>query len=76
MAINEKKKRKVIEKKKSLNNEKSNFRIHICVTMMHTMDGMADKIIKDITAAVGELMKNPEKPVEGKVFNKIFGFYY
>lgn len=37
---------------------------------MHTVDGMADKFIKDITAAVGELMKNPEKPVEGKVFKE------
>lgn len=35
--------------------------------MMHTMDGMADKFIKDITDTVVELMKNPEKPVEGKV---------
>lgn len=36
---------------------------------MHTMDGMADHFIKDVTAAVAELMKNPEKPVEGKVLN-------
>ncbi|XP_031625160.1 sphingosine-1-phosphate lyase [Contarinia nasturtii] len=41
--------------------------IHICVTMLHTMDGMADKFIKDIKAAVGEIMKNPGKPVEGKM---------
>ncbi|XP_055316941.1 sphingosine-1-phosphate lyase [Sitodiplosis mosellana] len=41
--------------------------IHICVTMMHTMDGMADQFIKDVTAAVAELMKNPEKPIEGKM---------
>lgn len=62
-------------KRNSLSYGKINFRIHICVTMMHTMDGMADKFIRDIKAAVGELMKNPEKPVEGKVFNKIFWFF-
>lgn len=35
--------------------------------MMHTMNGMADKFIADITTLVAEMMKNPEKPVEGKV---------
>lgn len=44
------------------------FRIHICVTMLHTVDDMADKLIKDVRDAVTELMKDPEKPVEGKVF--------
>lgn len=32
---------------------------------MHTKNGMADKFINDIKEIVTELMKNPEKPVEG-----------
>lgn len=43
------------------------FRIHICVTLLHTMDGMADVFIKDVKDSVGEIMKEPGKPVEGKV---------
>lgn len=35
--------------------------------MMHTVDNMADKFINDVKDVVTELMKNPEKPVEGKV---------
>lgn len=35
--------------------------------MMHTMDSMADKFIKDVREIVIELMKDPGKPVEGKV---------
>lgn len=38
--------------------------------MMHTMDSMADKFIKDVREIVIELMKDPGKPVEGKV-NKL-----
>lgn len=41
--------------------------IHICVTYMHTKDGIADRFIKDVETIVKELMKNPEKPVEGKM---------
>lgn len=50
-------------------------RVHICVTMLHTMDGMADKFIRDVKVAVAEIMKNPGKPIEGKVLileKKIF----
>lgn len=35
--------------------------------MMHTVDDMADKLIHDIKEAVNEIMKSPEKPIEGKV---------
>lgn len=35
---------------------------------MHTVDGMADKFIADVKEKVAEIMKNPEKPVEGKVW--------
>ncbi|CAG9809755.1 unnamed protein product [Chironomus riparius] len=41
--------------------------IHICVTNLHTKDGIADRFVKDVETVVKELMKNPEKPVEGKM---------
>ena len=41
--------------------------IHICVTLMHTKAGVADNFINDVETNVKELMKNPEKPVEGKM---------
>jgi sphinganine-1-phosphate aldolase len=41
--------------------------IHICVTFMHTKPGVADNFINDVETEVKELMKNPEKPIEGKM---------
>lgn len=41
--------------------------IHICVTHMHTQNGIADKFIADVRAKVALIMQNPEKPVEGKM---------
>src|SRR5690349_11163973 len=43
------------------------IRIHICVTFMHTKAGVADNFVNDIESIVSELMKTPEKPVEGKM---------
>lgn len=34
---------------------------------MHTKNGLADKFLQDVKENVEELMKDPEKPVEGKV---------
>lgn len=34
---------------------------------MHTKPGVADQFINDVKEATKELLKNPEKPVEGKV---------
>lgn len=42
--------------------------IHICVTYMHTKDKVADDFIRDVKTKVAELMLNPSKPVEGKVY--------
>ncbi|XP_053692149.1 sphingosine-1-phosphate lyase [Sabethes cyaneus] len=41
--------------------------IHICVTYMHTQDGIADKFVNDVQSKVALIMQNPEKPVEGKM---------
>lgn len=43
------------------------FRLHIAITLLHTKDGMADRFIKDVTDAVGQMMINPEKPCDGQV---------
>lgn len=34
---------------------------------MHTKTGVADQFIKDVTAEVATIMKNPGLPIEGKV---------
>jgi len=34
---------------------------------MHTRAGVADNFVNDVESVVAELMKNPEKPVEGKM---------
>ena len=34
---------------------------------MHTQNGVADHFLKDVGNIVKELMKAPEKPVEGKM---------
>jgi sphinganine-1-phosphate aldolase len=41
--------------------------IHLCVTHMHTQAGVADQFLADVREQLEELMKNPEKPVEGKM---------
>lgn len=41
--------------------------IHLCVTYMHTLDGIAQKFIDDVTSSVAEVMMNPGQIVEGKM---------
>lgn len=41
--------------------------IHICVTNMHAKDGVADNFVKDVETIVKELMKDPGKPIDGKM---------
>ncbi|KAF7274077.1 hypothetical protein GWI33_013237 [Rhynchophorus ferrugineus] len=41
--------------------------IHICVTLMHTKDGVADKFLQDVKQCLAEIMKDPALPVEGKM---------
>lgn len=47
------------------------FSIHLCVTYLHTRDNMADKFIADAKTLIAEIMKEPGKPVEGKVSNNL-----
>lgn len=39
--------------------------LHICVTHIHTQDGVADRFVSDIEDALIEILKNPELAVEG-----------
>ncbi|XP_058061230.1 sphingosine-1-phosphate lyase [Anopheles bellator] len=41
--------------------------IHICVTYMHTQSGVADKFVEDVRSKLADIMRNPSKPVEGKM---------
>lgn len=38
---------------------------HICVTLMHVQEGVADAFLDDFTACVSECMKLPDKSAEG-----------
>lgn len=44
------------------------FRFHLCITHMHTQEGVAEAFLRDVREEVAEIMKNPEDPVEGKVW--------
>lgn len=46
--------------------------IHLCVTHLHTKPGVADKFLTDVRNSLDEILKNPEKPVEGKVKEKCY----
>jgi sphinganine-1-phosphate aldolase len=37
------------------------------VTHVHTQPGVADQFLADVRAKVADLMKDPEKPVEGRM---------
>lgn len=41
--------------------------MHICVTYMHTKEGIAERFVNDVKAALKEIMKEPDLKVEGKV---------
>ncbi|XP_066249897.1 sphingosine-1-phosphate lyase [Euwallacea similis] len=41
--------------------------LHICVTLMHTKPGIAQKFLNDVSESLTEIMKDPSVPVEGKM---------
>lgn len=41
--------------------------IHICVTVLHTQQGVADRFIRDVKEQVAIIMKNPKEKTTGKV---------
>ena len=47
-------------------------RLHLCITYMHTADGVADRFLSDVEEELAIIMKDPNKPVEGKVSAYLF----
>lgn len=45
----------------------SHYSIHICITDVHTQDGVADQFVNDVKEQVAEIMKSPGEVVEGKM---------
>ena len=39
--------------------------IHICITYLHTLDGVAERFVKDIKEVVAEIRKDPRAPIAG-----------
>ncbi|XP_059611916.1 sphingosine-1-phosphate lyase [Phlebotomus argentipes] len=51
----------------NLNNLQFPPGVHICVTFMHTREGVADKFLQDMREQLVEILKDPGRPVEGKM---------
>lgn len=49
----------------NLNNLQFPPGVHICVTFMHTREGVADKFLQDVREQLQEILKDPGRPVEG-----------
>lgn len=54
--------------------------IHICVTMLHTMPGVAQHFVNDVKEEVAIIMKNPKEKTTGMVrltvyVNNLYFFY-
>lgn len=47
-------------------------RLHLCVTYMHTGDGVADRFLSDVKEELAIILQDPSKPVEGKVSAYLF----
>lgn len=47
------------------------FSIHLCVTYLHTKDGVADKFLSDVSSVLSKLLLDPGKVVEGKVCYRV-----
>lgn len=43
------------------------FSIHLCCTLCHTKDGVADRFIDDIKAGVQECLRDPDSKIGGMV---------
>lgn len=41
--------------------------LHLCVTDVHTKDGIADQFVNDVKEQVAKIMLKPDKVVEGKM---------
>lgn len=48
------------------------YRIHICITHLHTKPGVASLFIEDLRQELIEILKTPNVELTGKVNNKLF----
>lgn len=48
------------------------YRIHICITHLHTKPGVASLFIEDLRLELIEILKTPNVELTGKVNNKLF----
>jgi len=48
------------------------YRIHICITHLHTKPGVASLFIEDLKQELIEILKTPNIELTGKVNNKLF----
>lgn len=51
----------------NLNNLQFPSGVHICITYMHTKEGVAQKLVEDVREQLEIIMRDPKKPVEGKM---------
>lgn len=43
------------------------FRIHICITHLHTKPGVASSFVEDLHIELQEILRNPNVELTGKV---------
>ena len=45
------------------------FSVHLCVTYIHTQDGIDERFLNDVQDAVTEIQKDPNAEIGGMVRN-------
>lgn len=55
----------LVEKGWNLNSLQFPSSLHVCLTMLHTQEGVADQFIKDVEESVEEIMKTPKAECGG-----------
>ncbi|CAL1538873.1 unnamed protein product [Lymnaea stagnalis] len=55
----------LVEKGWNLNSLQFPSSLHVCLTMLHTQEGVADQFIKDVEESVNEIMKTPKAECGG-----------
>ena len=51
------------------------YSIHICCTLTHTKEGVADRFLNDVKQSMEEIMANPDSEIGGMVSNHIEALY-
>lgn len=48
-----------------------NFSIHLCITYLHTREGVAERFLDDMRETVAEILQNPKTEIEGSVIKRV-----